>query len=294
MRLKNVDSQLRLFLEIAQRKSLSEAADTLDVTQSGLSRQLAALESFLGQTLFERHGRGVELTDIGRKLQDVARPAYELIDSAVSQLRELEGVTEGTLRVATIHTLSYYFVADVMAKFMSQRPNVNVTLLGRSSPDVVDLVEAGKADIGFVYDTAVASDTVEITHLFEEQMCLVVPDDSDLISEGEVNLREFAAPLIVFPPHYALRRMLSSNGLDTHVAAEVETVDAMLQLVSLTRGQCVLPDRIPLSLLGDHHLAQVKISQPLLGRRIVCIRKAGRAQSPLSMLMVDIARSTAT
>ena len=289
---KNRDQQLRAFLEIAQCESLSRAAEALDLTQSGLSKQLSNLEAFLGQPLFERHGRGVALTDAGRKLQAVARPAYELVDNAAQQLRERQGVTEGALRVASIHTLSYYFMADVMAKFMSQRPKVSVTLLGRSSPEVVELVESGKADIGFVYDTAVASDAVEITPLFDENMCLVVHEQSPLAIETEIDLRQHALPLIVFPPHYALRRMLHADGWDANVAAEVETVDAMLKLASLTSGQCVLPDRIPTQLLQEYHLTRVRIVHPVLGRRIVGITQRRRMQAALSVLMLEIARTT--
>jgi DNA-binding transcriptional LysR family regulator len=291
--LKNIDHQLRLFVEIARHKSLSAAAEALDANQPGLSRQLASLESSLGQALFERNGRGVELTEAGRKILEVARPAYELIDNAVLQLRDQQGVTEGSLKVATIHTLSYYFIADVMAKFMSQRPKVNVTLLGRSSPEVVELVESGKADIGFAYDTAVVTGGVDITPLFSEEMCLVVPEQSALASRNDVNLCEEKLALIVFPSHYALRRMLHTNDLDAKVAAEVETVDAMLKLTSLTGGQCVLPDRIPVQLLRDYQLARVKISYPPLGRRIVAIAKTGRAQSSLGLLMLEIARAIA-
>jgi len=290
--MKNRDQQLRLFLEIAQCKSLSKAADVLGLTQSGLSKQLGSLESFLGQPLFERHGRGVTLTDAGRRLRDITRPAYELVDNAIVQLKEEQGVTEGSLCVATIHTLNYYFIADVIAKFMSQRPKVNVMMLGRSSLEVVELVESGKAEIGFVYDTAVASDAVVITPLFEQSMCLVVHEQSPLAAKIDIDLREHSLPLIAFPAQYALRRMLHSVGLDANVVAEVDTVDAMLKLTSLTRGQCILPDRIPLQLLQEYGLVRVNLSRPVLSRRIVGITRHGRTQTALSVLMLEIARTT--
>ncbi|AXF05902.1 LysR family transcriptional regulator (plasmid) [Paraburkholderia hospita] len=289
--MKYMDHQLRLFLVIAKSQSLSAAAEALDLTQSSLSKQLSALESYVGQPLFERHGRGVSLSDAGERLLNAARPAYELIDNCITQMREQQGITEGTLRVATIHTLSYYFVADVMAKFMGQRPKVNMTLLGRSSPEVVDLVETGKADLGFVYDTAVASDEVNITPLFDEEMCLVVNENSRFAALEEISLSEHDVPLIVFPQHYALRRMLTGQIPHINIAAEVDTVDGMLRLASVTAGQCILPDRMPTRLLQDYHLKRVRIVNPTLRRRIVAITQRGRLQSPLLSLVLDIAQS---
>jgi DNA-binding transcriptional LysR family regulator len=116
--MKITDLQLRQFLAIASAGSVSKAADALGLTQSGLSKQLSLLEAALGQTLFERHGRGVVLSSAGKTLHDAIRPSYDLIDATVTRLREEQGITEGRLRIATIHPLSTYFVTGVIAKFM--------------------------------------------------------------------------------------------------------------------------------------------------------------------------------
>jgi DNA-binding transcriptional LysR family regulator len=289
----NVDHQLRLFVEIANYKSLSSAADALSLTQSGLSRQLASLESFIGQPLFVRHGRGVEPTEAGQKLRETARSAYQLIDNTVVQLRDQHGITAGSVNVATIHTLSYYFMAEVVARFMAQRPHANVSLLGRSSPGVVELVEAGRAEIGFVYDSAVASDELEITPLFEEEMCFVVHESSRFAALSAILLNEEIPPLVVFPAGYALRRMLHTRAFDATVAAEVETVDAMLKLVSLTNGQCILPSLIPKKLLREYQLVGIPIERPLMRRRIVAITRRGRPLSAMTSLVLEIARESA-
>lgn len=288
----NRDQQIRQFLEIARCHSLSKAADTLDMTQPGLSKQLASLETYIGQALFERHGRGVSLTDAGSKLQDAAKAAYELIDNTVVRLQETQGVTEGSLRIAAIHTLSYYFMADAMATFMSQRPKVNIALLGRSSPEVVELVESGKADVGFVYDTAVTSDDVKIEHLLDQRMCLIVHEESSLARETKIDMRQSRLPLIVFPPQYALRRMLHTERLDQNIAAEVETVDAMLRIASVTRGHCILPDGIPSRLLHEYNLTRIPVTHPNMVRKVVAISRRGKACTPLGALLLDIVRTT--
>ena len=224
------DRQLRYFLRIAQLGSLSRAADELDQTQSGLSRQLAALEAHVGKPLFTRTGRGVELTAAGRQLQEQTAGAFDTIDRTLDTLRVREGITQGTVRLAVVHTLSYYFMSDVVSRFVSQHESVNLSLMGRSSPDVVDLVESGKADAGFVYDAAVASASLVCRPLFDDDMCLIVQEGSPI--EGPVDLTAQSPKLVGFPAHYMLRRMVHSAGITPHFTAEAETVDAILKLVS--------------------------------------------------------------
>lgn len=285
------DRQLRYFARIAELKSLSRAAEDLDQTQSGLSRQLAALEAHVGKPLFVRTGRGVELTEAGARLLEGIQPAYRAIDQALEAVRQREGVTQGSVRLATVHTLSYYFMADVVAQFVSSREHVNLSVMGRSSPEVVTLVESGKADIGFVYDAAVASDALASTPLFDDDMCLIVRDG--VAAEDGVDLGAMALRLVGFPSHYALRKMIHSAGLQPEFVAEAETIDAMLKLVSSGVGACILPSRIPQKLLTDYGLRQVAIGSPVLRRRVVAITLAQREPLPLVRELLDCARRIA-
>ena len=285
------DRQLRYFVRIAELKSLSRAAEDLDQTQSGLSRQLAALEALVGKPLFVRTGRGVELTEAGARLLEGIQPAYRAIDQALEAVRQREGVTQGSVRLATVHTLSYYFMADVVAQFVSSREHVNLSVMGRSSPEVVTLVESGKADIGFVYDAAVASDALASTPLFDDDMCLIVRDG--VAAEDGVDLGAMALRLVGFPSHYALRKMIHSAGLQPEFVAEAETIDAMLKLVSSGVGACILPSRIPQKLLTDYGLRQVAIGSPVLRRRVVAVTLAQREPLPLVRELLDCARRIA-
>jgi DNA-binding transcriptional LysR family regulator len=282
MSLDSADRRLRFFVSIADLGSLSKAATVLDQTQSGLSKQLALLEAHVDQRLFVRTGRGLKLTEAGEILYDAVKPAFLEIDRAMDQVRK-QGVTQGTVRLAAVHTLSYYFTADCIATFVSNRPHVNLSLMGRSSPEVVMLVEHGNAELGLVYDSAVNSDALDSTALFEEDMALVVKQDSALI--GPQDLTSASLQLVGFPPHYALRKMIHSGGLQPHFVTEAETVDAMLRLVSSGVGDCILPSRIPAKILADYGLRKVKIDRPLLRRRMVLIKHQDK---PLSALAIAL------
>lgn len=285
--MENLDRQVRYFVKIAELKSLSKAADSLDLTQSGLSRQLAALETYLGKPLFSRTGRGVELTDAGKLLLESAKSAYSLVDGTLEAVRDKEGITQGNVRLATVHTLSYYFTADVLSTFVGGRPHVNLSLMGRSSPEVVELVESGKADIGFVYDSAVASPDLTSIPLFEDEMCLITSIDSNV--EDGIDLTISPLRLIGFPQNYALRRMLEVGGLKPDFAAEAETIDVMLRLVASGVGACVLPSRMPVNVIGDYRLKKVRIAKPTMKRRVVAIVRSDRHPSGLIKQLLETA-----
>ncbi|MBH0312307.1 LysR family transcriptional regulator [Alcaligenes nematophilus] len=286
----HLDRSLRCFLRIAQLGSVSKAADDLGQSQSSLSKQLSSLEQSLGQTLFTRTGRGVSLNDAGELLRQAIEPAYSRIDSAIHAVRQEHGVNSGTVRLATVHTLSYYFMSDVAAAFMSAHPGVNLSLLGRSSPEVVALVESGKADVGFVYDSAVDCGGLISHTLFDDQMCRI---SGKLEPFPSADLSHQALRLIGFPPHYALRRMIHSSGLHPEFVAEVETIDAMLRLVASGLGDCILPSRIPDNLLHEHNLHKYPIEQPALQRRVVAILRADRDPQALTSRLLECALRTA-
>jgi DNA-binding transcriptional LysR family regulator len=282
-----LDRQVRYFIKIAELKSLSKSADSLDLTQSGLSRQLATLEGYLGKPLFSRTGRGVELTDAGRLLFEAVKSGYSVIDQALETVREKEGITQGTVYLATVHTLSYYFTADVVAAFVGALPHVNLSLMGRSSPEVVGLVESGKADIGFVYDSAVASPNLTTIPLFEDEMCLIMRE-SEACADG-IDLTVATPKFVGFPQHYALRTMLEGGGLHPAFPAEAETVDAMLRLVSSGVGACVLPSRMPDGIIKDYGLRKVRIAKPVMRRRVVAIIRSDKHPTGLIKRLLDTA-----
>jgi len=286
MALATLDRALRYFLKIAELGSLSKAADALDQNQSGLSKQLAALEANLGTPLFVRTGRGAALTESGVRLYSILRAAFQEIDRGVEETRQ-QSATHGTVCLATVHTLSYYFTGDVVAKFVSTLPHANLSLLGRSSPEVVELVNNGKADLGFVYDVAVNLATLRSTRLFQEDMVLVVPRHSPLTSSQGVFTPDLR--LVGFPPHYALRRMLHSAGIEATYVAEAETVDAMLQLVATGVGNCILPSRVPGKILADYNLHKLPIENPALRRWVVAITRVDKKQSHLAVTFLECA-----
>lgn len=161
--MKNIDYQLRQFVKVASYKSLSEAAVALNVTQSALSKQLREIELAVGQRVFRRHGRGIELTKHGDALWRAVQAAYKLVDATIGQIRSTHHRAPGkTLRVATLYGRSQGIVNELVVTMPGKRPEINLTMMEGSVGDVCRLVEAGIADVGFIEQTAAIPDTLEM------------------------------------------------------------------------------------------------------------------------------------
>jgi len=284
-----LDRKIRNFLCISMHGSISAASEQLNVSQPSLSRQLASLEAHLGNPLFRRTGRGLVLTDAGTHLASLAGPAFMAVDAAIAQIRDQFGITQGSLRLATVHTLTYYFLGDLVSRFVHQNQDVNVSFMARSSTEVVKLVESGRADLGFVYDSEVASKELISMVLFTESMSMVVRLDPDNPAPSVVDWSQQPLRLVVFPSGYALRRMLDTCAVPYSVAAEVETVDAMLELVSSGVGACILPTLIPQRVLDQYHLTRITEVKPALNRKVVAIYRADPPPTAITKAILGFA-----
>lgn len=270
VKIDNIDTKIRYFLKIAEHSSLSQAAEEIGISQSGLSRQLAILESYVRRSLFERTGHGIRLTDAGKKLRFSVQTPYEKIDEALLFIRDQEGVIDGKLSVATTYTVGLSFVAELLDTFVTRQAGVNLSITSGGSQQVLQLVERRVADIGFLYDSAVASELIESIPLFDNIMCIIARR-GDMDPDAVVNLASCKLPLVSYPRNYALREMLRSANLESRIVAEANTLGVILQLVGSGIGQCILPDRIPGRMLAEYNLIKIRQLDPPLKRRVVAI-----------------------
>ena len=134
-------AQLRAFLRIVERGSLSAAARDLDTTQPTVSRQLKELEDAYGATLMIRSTRSVNLTDAGRRVYELAQLVVQSDDALRDQLRGNRTQVEGHLRVAAPSGFGAFVVAPFCSRFIERYPRITIDL--RLSDVPVDLISEG-------------------------------------------------------------------------------------------------------------------------------------------------------
>ena len=120
---------LRYFVAIAEERSFTRAAERLWVAQPGLSTQIRRLEAELGVQLFERHTRGVDLTEAGELFLERARTALAAADAARSTGRDLEDGLVGSVRLGIVTGAGWPGTSALLGHFGRERPAVELTVV---------------------------------------------------------------------------------------------------------------------------------------------------------------------
>lgn len=121
--------KLRIFHAVADAGSFTHAGETLNLSQSAVSRQISALEHSLGTPLFHRHARGLILTEQGETLYHTAHDVYTQLAKVQTQLAENKERPEGPLKVSTTVAFGSVFLAPRMKEFVNRYPDIDVTLV---------------------------------------------------------------------------------------------------------------------------------------------------------------------
>src|SRR5437763_3206662 len=142
--------QLTYFLAATDHGSFSAAADTLSMAQPSLSEQIRRLEAELGAPLFVRAGRGLELTEAGRRLRPHAERTLAAAQAAAESVREVRDLTGGTVAFGTFGSAHYYLLGGLVQDFRGRYPDVRVRVIGQNSAGVADAVRDGQLEAGLV------------------------------------------------------------------------------------------------------------------------------------------------
>jgi DNA-binding transcriptional LysR family regulator len=141
-----LDSELlRTFLAVAETGSFSKAACRIFRSQSAVSLQIKQLENLLGQAVFQRHARGVELTSTGEKLRLTAQNVVNLLDKCFGELKT--NPLQGSIRVGIPDEFGESFLAEVIAQFARNYPQVDLAVRCSFSADFPAALAADEIDL---------------------------------------------------------------------------------------------------------------------------------------------------
>ena len=230
--------QLEYFVHVAELGSYTRAANRLAVVQSALSRQVRALEIELRQVLFVRTGRGVTLTEPGRRLLEHGRGILQQVERARQDIEDRRGEVGGHVVIGLPPSVSRTLTGPLVKAFRARLPDATLSVVEGLSNYVLEWLAIGRVDCAVVYNV-VPSPAVALQPVLDEALFLVsaraVPGQGRLVG-APIALAEVARHELVIPsrPHsmrMLLESALAAEGVEPRIGLEIESVPAILDLV---------------------------------------------------------------
>ena len=172
-------------LAVAEYLNFRHAANALGVAQSSVSARVKALEGDLGILLFERHARGVRLTEAGRHFVERIAAGVDQLDHAVKTAGMAAAGESGRVRIGIHALIPHSFLAQLIARYREDHPGVEVEITEGTARDAVMQLRADRLDVAFVAGTPELPDC-HSRPIWTEPLVAVLPDRHRLAGQSAI------------------------------------------------------------------------------------------------------------
>lgn len=288
--LATIDStRLKVFREVADHGSFTDAATALHISQPAVSQHVAKLEQELGLALLERSSRRVRLTPAGEVFLRHIDSLLTGLDDARRELAAVARSDSGRLRLAVFPSAAATFLPVVVAQFRAAFPKMGVSLSEVDPPLALPKVVTGDVDLALVYDYPLVGSACDPRLEWEtvgvDTMAVAVRADSALAASPQATLAEIADQPWVAPGPSMCREALDEAcrraGVAPWIVSETNDYQAMLGMVAAGVGVAVVP-----RLVGLMATPGTVVLRPLAATRLQrVVALAHRRQAVLTPAM---------
>ena len=284
--------QLEAFLQVAGQRSFSRAAEALRLTQPSVTARIQSLERDLGETLFERNGRGVSLTEAGSAFMPHAQRVLKALQDGRDAIQSLQQLELGTLRLAAAPTIGTYVLPGLLKEFRARYPAIEVSVRTEYSDQIVQMVLADDVQLGL--ERAISHADCVTVPLYEDEVVLVASAQHPFATRGTATVEELSGEaLIMFnrgSSYYTLvDNALRQAGAPVSPAMELDNMEAAKMMVQEGLGIALLAKVAVERELQQGELRQIRVRGMTMPRRqIALIYRRGRALSRSAQAFVRL------
>jgi len=281
--------QLRSFLHIAELSSLSKAAERLHLSQPALSRQIKMLEEEIGEPVFLRTGRGVEITEAGRLLERRASAVMAELERFNSDLAAQRGRIAGPLCLGLPPSSGLTLAGPVIESYRSAYPDVRLRVTELLSGTLQEHLLDGRADLGILYEGA-NSPRLATERLGTEELFMIARPDEIAQYGSAISFDDLCKMPLILPgmPH-SLRaiteQMAARRDQQLNVVIEADSLPVLLELVQRGLGVSILSGPASRRDVSEGRLAAVSIVEPSIIRTTVLAWSRDFPLSPAAAAM---------
>jgi DNA-binding transcriptional LysR family regulator len=283
-------TDLRLFLAIAEARSLSGGANAVHLTPSSASYRLKNLELAMGVPLFKREARGMDLTTEGDFVLKHVRSLLAGVERMHGEVSGFASGLKGSVKLFANSSSLNGFIIPSLKRFLSAHPNVNILLEERSSTTIEAAIAGQEADIGILAGRA-RTDAVNATRYAMDELIIAVPLAHPIAENSPVRFPavldlDFVCMSRNSSNYVFLRDMAKLAGKTPKVRIHVHTFDAVLSMVEAGVGVSLVPRSVAAPALRDGRIAAVALCEPWAVRELTLVTHAG---TPLSPFVAQVA-----
>lgn len=250
----NLDTHaLAAFIEAAELKSFSKAAEALHITQPAISKRIALLEQQLATKLFDRIRKKVFLTEAGQLLLPKARSIIQSINDAQQAIIDLDGEVSGSLSIAFSHHIGLHRLPPYLQAFSKRYPNVALDIDFVDSEKAYSKILNGEIELAVITLTPAAQNNIVSTTLWRDPLAFMCSPEHPLHLKNNVTLNELSQMSVILPASstytgrivaqtFAKQNIILSGSMTTNY---LETIKMM---VTIGLGWSVLPKTMQSSL----------------------------------------------
>lgn len=275
---------LEIFVAAVEEKSLSKAAERINLVTSAASKRIAELERHLDRTLLLRHGRGVEPTPAGTLLYQRAKAILRSIQLAENAVNSYSADGLAKIRLAANPSTLLQFLPGKMGRFLSERNNISIDLIEAHSYDIPRMVAEDSVNIG-IYHAKHPAPGVTSYPFASDRVGLVVPIGHALANRSELFLEDaLDYDLLGYFPLHSLDKFLAYMGQTVSrpptVKLQVSNFETRCNMIREGLGIGIVPEKIAHNYLTSMGLVMLRLKDEWAERHFyICVHDLENSSS---------------
>ncbi len=295
-------TQLRTIIHVAELGSLSKAAERLHIAQPALSRQVRLLEEELGSRLFDRHGRGMVVTEAGQAVLRHAQRIMGELEEIRAAVAGEDAPLRGHVSIGMPPTVADILTEPLVSAFRKRHPEATIRIVSAYSGYLLDWLHRSDVDVAILYERQPAR-TLRSSPLLEEMLHLIAPAGGAVMGAELSDTRPIFfdqlvdLPLLLPSRGHGLRNIVEDcarhRNIELKVTVEADSYASLKSLVAQGHGFTILPLAPIHEEIRVGRLVTAPIVEPVPIRRLMLSYPSDRPTPRLATYAAQVLSATA-
>ncbi|MBB6603009.1 LysR family transcriptional regulator [Bacillus pumilus] len=236
--------QYKVFLTVVECGSFTKAGEKLGLTQSGVSHNIAKLESELGVVLLRRNRNGLALTDAGERVMPHIRQIIHHASLLEQEAALIQGMEVGSIKIGTFSSFSSKMLPQLIHRFTKRYPNIQVELYEGGYEEIEEWIASGTVDVGFLTQPSREFETVP---LFQDELVVLMQEDHRFHTKKVIEVDSLHNESFIMPKagcDLLIKKLLKERGVKPQVLLEIGDNNALISMVQEGLGVTIIPTLI--------------------------------------------------